>query len=149
MTEEKAIQLFTEFPHLFAGKDLSPRENLMCFGFDCGDGWFTLIRELCQKIVALDPESNCIAVQVKEKFGGLRFYVHGATDKIYDLIEEAEEKSFFVCEDCGTTEGVKTKDWRGWILSLCPVCAEKVKKGNQGNLSALDLMMGNKTKEKK
>ena len=29
---------------------LLPNESLMCYGFECGDGWFDLIWELCEKI---------------------------------------------------------------------------------------------------
>lgn len=62
-----------------------------------------------------------VAVQVKEKFGGLRFYVHAATDKHYDYISFAESMSYRTCEECGAP-GKRYTD--GWHRTLCEVHAE-------------------------
>ena len=62
-----------------------------------------------------------VAVQVKEKFGGLRFYVHAATDKHYDYISFAESMSYRTCEECGAP-GKRYTD--GWHRVLCDVHAE-------------------------
>lgn len=42
-----------------------------------------------------------VASQVKEKFGGLRFYVNGATEKHWNYITFAESMSYRTCEVCG------------------------------------------------
>ena len=42
-----------------------------------------------------------VASQVKEKFGGLRFYVQGAIDEHYNYIRFAESLSYRTCEVCG------------------------------------------------
>ena len=42
-----------------------------------------------------------VASQVKEKFGGLRFYVWAATDEHYNYIRFAESLSYRTCEVCG------------------------------------------------
>jgi hypothetical protein len=42
-----------------------------------------------------------VAVQVKEKFGSLRFYVDRASDKHYNYITFAESMSYSTCEVCG------------------------------------------------
>jgi hypothetical protein len=56
--------------------------------------------------------------QCKEKFGGLRFYVTGTSDKNWDLIREAEQKSYGVCEVTGSE--VEVGVWNGgWIITLC------------------------------
>ena len=39
--------------------------------------------------------------QVKEKFGGLCFYIEGGNEAIFALIETAELESFHICEVCG------------------------------------------------
>jgi hypothetical protein len=59
-----------------------------------------------------------VAVQVKEKFGGLRFYVERATDKQYDMISFVENLSYIVCEECGTMNDVHLYDM-GWMRTLC------------------------------
>lgn len=94
-----------------------------------GDGWVPLLDELATKLYALgwDGRMN----QIKEKFGGLRFYavidslaVAGNESVAWDLIWEAEERSFQICEDCGSEESVTTQPLTGksWIRTLCQVC---------------------------
>jgi len=65
-----------------------------------------------------------VAVQVKEKLGGLRFYVHGGTDRDHQIIRNAESLSYYVCEECSVMAGVVTYHI-GWIRTLCPACADK------------------------
>jgi hypothetical protein len=121
MNAENTKKLITDFPILYAGARKPPTENLMCFGFSCGDGWFELIYELSQKITELDP--NCEAMQVKEKFGTLRFYTGATTNEVFELIEEYENKSEKVCEDCGSTEDVRPpENPYAWITNLCKKC---------------------------
>ena len=57
------------------------------------------------------------ASQVKEKFATLRFYMTSATDEMYDLIHEYENKSGKICEECGSGEGKLRND--GWLSTLC------------------------------
>jgi len=122
MNPKNTNKLFEDFPELYVGKDKPLTENLMAFGFECMDGWFDLIYELSGKIVELDPK--CEAIQVKEKFGLLRFYVGPTTIEILDLREDYEDMSSGICESCGSTEGVsQTK--RGWITTLCKKCMEE------------------------
>ena len=61
-----------------------------------------------------------VAVQVKEKFGGLRFYVQAATDKHYNYISFAESMSYVTCEQCGSP-GKRYTD--GWHTTLCDIHA--------------------------
>ena len=62
------------------------------------------------------------AAQVKEKFGGLRFYMTIHSDEIYSLVEEAEGLSWKTCEECG--EPGETRSG-GWIHTYCDSCHEK------------------------
>lgn len=61
------------------------------------------------------------AFQVKEKFGGLRFYMTCGTDEIYDLISKAEALSCKTCEECGEPGEERSG---GWIHTLCNNCHE-------------------------
>ena len=64
------------------------------------------------------------AAQVKEKFGGLRFYTGPASDGIHSIISFAEALSYHICEVCGTTVRVgRTED--GWIFTCCEDCCHK------------------------
>ena len=64
--------------------------------------------------------SHPAASQVKEKFALLRFYMTSSTDEMQDLIDEYENKSASVCEDCGSLQG-KLRNG-GWLRTLCDGC---------------------------
>ena len=129
MKPELEAALFADFPDIFpGGRAVDIRENLMYFGFECGDGWHGLIYKLCRGIqAALDADpsikAHFRAVQVKEKYGGLRFYVFGGTEAIEDLIDAAELESERTCEECGAVG--RTLSRGGWYKTLCPVCADE------------------------
>jgi len=40
MNKELSKKLYDDFPELYRGKDRPLTESLMCFGFECRDGWF-------------------------------------------------------------------------------------------------------------
>ena len=86
-----------------------------------GAGWFTLIMELFDH-----KPANCIVTQVKEKFGGLRFYISGGTEEYNRVIQRIEAQSFKVCEKCGQSGTPMTPDGNphGWIKTICPKCGE-------------------------
>ena len=121
MNEEKTKILFEKFSDLYAGRNLSIRENLMPFGFECGDGWFDLLYRLSEDISKLQPD--CKAVQVKEKFGTLRFYTGPSTVEVDDRINEAENESAVTCETCGDLGSIHYKG--GWMATLCFPCGVK------------------------
>lgn len=79
-----------------------------------GNGWDDLI-ERCYELCEQEPEDIYIC-QVKEKFGGLRFYILGGSDELQDKILEIEKESLTVCQKCG--EKGKQRN-TGWILTLC------------------------------
>ena len=79
----------------------------------------------------LDPEPQLkivpeacpqvVAVQVKEKFGTLRFYYNGGDDEVRGIERMAESMSAVMCEECGSPG--KTRSG-GWIRTLCDEHAE-------------------------
>lgn len=56
------------------------------------------------------------ASQVKEKFGGLRFYYDGGDDIVSGMVRMAESMSYRTCEECGAP-GMSNS--YGWISTLC------------------------------
>ena len=126
MNEENTQKLFDRFTFFKPERPIT--EALMAFGFECGDGWFNLIWDLCidlEKIVNEEekefPDEYFEVVQVKEKFGTLRFYVDGGTDAIYKRINKAETDSGVTCEQCGKRPA-KPKSTHHWIRTLCEEC---------------------------
>lgn len=125
MNNELSLKLFEDFPILYQQKVLSPQHSLMCFGFSCGDGWYSLIRELSEKIEGYNgknPDSPIVAVQVKEKFGALRFYVDHSSGEVETWIREAEAESSMTCERCGEPGKLRGN---GWLRTLCDDCWEE------------------------
>ena len=109
-------KIFEEFPEFFRNAD-DPMKSLMCFGVEIDPGWHDLIYKLLQDIKALNPEEGFEVVQIKEKFGGLRFYTNFGTDEIFELIHKAEDASYKICEICGKKG--KLRNDIGWYLTLC------------------------------
>lgn len=96
--------------------------NLPEWGKEYNDGWDNLVNTLVAELIAIDP--NLEIHQIKEKFGGLRAYISPSPDlddepnaKFYKLIEEAEERSYAICETCGEPGGHTSI--RGWSRTLC------------------------------
>lgn len=99
-------RLYDAFPDLYAEHTLPMQQTAMCWGFSCGDGWFGLVWELSgdlNKLIQREPaaeRASYRAVQVKEKFGGLRFYMRASTPTIDARIARAEAESFCTCDVC-------------------------------------------------
>ena len=89
----------------------------IAFYFECGDGWADLLVKLCQNIQAhlntlpKNVAAEIVALQVKEKYGTLRFYVSHYDDTIESLIADASKKSGDTCEQCGKTGKVRGELW--------------------------------------
>lgn len=65
--------------------------------------WTSIIEEIHNKLVELDP--NYKTVQIKDKFGGLRFYFHtenfDKSDEMHDFVNQKEAETYKICIDCG------------------------------------------------
>lgn len=79
--------------------------------------------EECRQKVEEKRQRIPVAVQVKEKFGMLRFYVQNATDEQMQLISFAENLSSRICEKCGSMKDA-VPGGNGWVKTLCPPCRE-------------------------
>ena len=82
---------------------------------DIGEGWYQLMHDLLEELIKTDWDRDIH--QIKEKFGGLRFYVGGASQEVFDIISRYEELSYETCEVCGETG--KTRRDLGWHRTLC------------------------------
>lgn len=127
--EEFSKQMETTFPKMFS----QPYG-----GFCVGEGWWQIIESLCSSIQGhIDwnndtrnrlLESNpykhtipeeipqVVVHQIKEKFGGLRFYYEGGDNAIHGMVRMAESWASNTCEVCGDKG---TSRSGGWIKTLC------------------------------
>lgn len=129
MNTKNTLALFTAFPRLYRGRAKPLTESLMAFGFECEDGWFQIIWELSEALEMQAAEENRTdedwpeVLQVKEKFGTLRYYMAGLGEgKMSQIIQEAEDKSAVTCEVCGTPGTLCTE---GWFYTACPKHSRK------------------------
>lgn len=81
------------------------RDEYLALGHT-GIGWLRIIVDLDRKLAEIDPDYTI--EQVKEKFGGLRYYFDSKEhqEEMYQLVKEAENLCWQTCETCGSTEGV-------------------------------------------
>jgi hypothetical protein len=128
MKKDLQNKIFKKYPKLFRQKDLSMQETCMCWGIDCPDSWFNLLDELCSKIQTYCNKQNIQieAVQVKEKYGYLRFYTTYEDDIISGYIDLAEQASMKICAECGSTK--KVLPTSGWVSYFCSNCIKKEQK---------------------
>ena len=122
-------KLESRFPKMFAAK---------YGGVDVGAGWWHIVECLCaniqycidnrnktrQALLADNPYNvpvpdeipQVVVAQIKEKFGGLRFYYDGGDDKISGLVCMAESWAYNTCETCGQPGELRHD---GWLKTLC------------------------------
>ena len=128
--------LCQKYPKIFAERDKSPMESCMHWGLAVGNGWFSLIDDLCSRIQSHIDSNNesvdkgyttftkgkvlqVVALQVKEKFAGLRFYYSGGDDYIRGIVDFAESLSYSICETCGKMNNEVGRNLKGWIVTTC------------------------------
>jgi hypothetical protein len=93
-------------------------------GFAISEGWWVIIERLCANIQHhLDWKNKetevvpqVVVRQIKEKFGGLRFYYDGGDAEISGMVRMAESWAGISCETCGD-RGQRRSG--GWIRTLC------------------------------
>ena len=143
MRQELDKLLCEKYPKLMVNRNKPMIETCMCWGFECGDGWFNILDRLMSNIQhhidwkekqrqwAIDFNSKAAPEamrevpeiipqvtldQVKEKFGTLRFYYSGGDEYISGLVSMAESMSGVTCEECGNPGETKGQ---GWLVTLC------------------------------
>ncbi|MEE9401010.1 MAG: hypothetical protein V3V32_03225 [Dehalococcoidia bacterium] len=99
--------------------------NLEAAEASVGKGWHGLL-----KILMHFKPKGTIVMQVKEKYGGLRFYVSGTEVEYLDLIQELEASSRTICESCGKAgfNGTEGGNPHGWYKTACLECEPDHKK---------------------
>lgn len=90
-----------------------------------GKGWWPLVRKLEEHLNELSPDFELL--QVKEKFGSLRYYASpqpGCTERaaqeFTEWIADAENESDHICEVCGEP-GDTSPGKFGYLKTLCEV----------------------------
>jgi len=95
---------------------------------DVAPGWYSLIIDTDERLAAIDP--NYAVLQIKEKFGVLRYYCQpsgevptpAVCDALDAITQAAERTSATICEWCGGPGTLV--DVNGWLKTLCKKCEE-------------------------
>jgi hypothetical protein len=129
--------LCEKYPKMMVNRNKNMQETCMCWGFECGDGWFNILDQLMSNIQHHIDWNNqnfdkgykqykqvaqVTLDQVKEKFGTLRFYYTGGDDIIDGMVRMAESMSGCTCEECGN---IGKSRGGGWIHTYCESCETK------------------------
>lgn len=112
--------LIKKYPKIF--------DDDLFYGLEVNEGWHDLLDKLCGDIQFYCDNNDFLqvrAIQVKEKFGALRFYCTPAPDEVYNMIDEAERKSTTICETCGKSGKRRGKSW------LYTACDEHTKESDR------------------
>jgi len=124
------------------------RDKIFIFALGCGSGWkeivFKLIEDLDRIWTGYQQKNgrDCWKLlQVKEKFGGLRFYPEFPEDEgadaksrreqSYASIDFAETQAWKTCERCGKPGQVASVHFR--MATACDACLERWKKRSDEN----------------
>lgn len=138
--------LCAKYPKMLVDRHADMRTTAMCWGFECGDGWYNLLDALMsniqghidwrarQRAYAIEQKSKkipeevpqVVLSQVKEKFGTLSFYYTGGDERIFGMVMLAETISGQTCEWCGKP-GERRNG--GWIRTLCDAHEEAHQRG--------------------
>lgn len=91
---------------------------------------------LCEEIKDILIKDNLLEnyriMQIKEKFGGLRWYDCGAPIEVHDIIHKYEYLSEHICIDCGKFDVSLFDD--GWVSPYCDKCFIKHRKTYYKNI---------------
>jgi hypothetical protein len=93
-------------------------------GFAVGKGWYPILEALCANIQShidwrnreTETVPQVVVEQIKEKFGGLRFYYQGGDEQVHGMVRMAEAWAENCCEEC-CAPGIRRNG--GWIRTLC------------------------------
>jgi hypothetical protein len=127
------VELITKYPKIFNPTIGQPYG----MNWQVPDAWIPVIDILCGAIQKhIDTFSRwskekedwvkpqqVTCVQMKEKFGGLRFYINGGDEQVEGMISMAEHMCYNMCQHCGTRENLGVTG--GWITICCKSCSEE------------------------
>lgn len=106
MDEFLQNKLFNKYPYIFSLAYKEKYKSKMHLGIKCKNGWYNIIDKLCGKIQTycnkhLQHQSQVEAVEIKEAYGKLYFFIIGGDQNIYKFISKAQINSKKTCEICG------------------------------------------------
>jgi hypothetical protein len=115
MTDKQFEEYLQSIGGLINGWREDPEPIMSRHFCSVGDGWLQLLHDCIAELLAAGWDKHVL--QIKEKFGGLRFYIGSSSQEVHDIIMKYEELSYETCEVCGETGRPRTD--LGWHRTLC------------------------------
>jgi hypothetical protein len=118
-------KLYSSFPRIYRGRYKSKYESGMCWGFECGDGWYQVLYDLSQELegyLIAHPDLDFEVVQIKAKAGSLRFRLNWRDAAVLDMVSRAISQADNACELCGKL-GRFTLPCKAWQMVPCDPAA--------------------------
>lgn len=153
MRKDLEQKILAEDPVFFRQSAMDMTKTCMCWGIECGDGWFEPILDFVRQVRILNgllaPMNVCVvASQVKSKWADFTCYWNmdvldpsrsvelsgerqDAIDTIYSIMESIEngcvEKCKHTCELCGKHSFFEDEVFvcGSWLTVKCVECAQK------------------------
>lgn len=82
-----------------------------------GAGWVPILERLATRLIQLGWDRR--VQQIKEKFGGLRFYSDSLNGEMSEAVRAAAAEAERTCEECGAPGEMRHK---GWLKVRCDAC---------------------------
>ncbi|WP_210528532.1 hypothetical protein [Rubellimicrobium arenae] len=96
LLSERDLRVMSAFPELFGSGRWDARTGCMVWGLMVGEGWRPLVLGLLEELAVLVRKEGVGGIhilQVKDKYEGLRVYVHPYTDPVEAAIVRAEARA--------------------------------------------------------
>lgn len=123
---KKYSKIIFPFPYLYRPPEHISKDYEFNYLALVPEGWQSLLSSLLDKIESLEDVEVSV-LQIKEKFGGLRFYYQGSGEdfpKVRSLAQEAETLSTKTCVVCGNPGIMRHAGW------ISPYCDEHYKQND-------------------
>lgn len=108
-------------PYFYTELDIMPNGWRRAFGIE-------MCEEIRKELIKCNYLYKYRIVDIKEKFGELRWYDNGApagsAEKIWKIIDKYTELSHHTCMICGRPAERSSDGY--WLYTLCDKCKEKI-----------------------
>jgi hypothetical protein len=102
MNDKNTEKLFKRFPFL--------KKHCLPEGFECGDGWYKLVYNMCKELKTVNPPSEFVITKVAEKHGELEVHSKNGAMRTRVVIDESNTASIEICDGCGNNRDLEKCD---------------------------------------
>jgi hypothetical protein len=87
----------------FLNKNIMP-------SIDCGDGWYTLLYNMCKDLKSVNPPNEFMITKIAEKYGDLEVHTKNGNMRTRVILDQYSTKSMEICDECGNAKDLEMCD---------------------------------------